>query len=282
MKASLGLPYSLRKKTMLHPSAFAKATPDKIAYRMAGSGACLTFRELEDASNRGAHLFRSVGLKAGDHIALMMENSLRFLEICWSAQRCGLYYTAISTHLTQDEIAYIVADCGAKVFVTSNAAADRAPSAKNFADAGVDIFICGAPREGFQSWDEAVARQPGTPVADEMGGFDMLYSSGTTGRPKGVKPRFPIEPLGDYSPNLQVLIRDMCGFDAQSVYLSPAPLYHAAPLAGLRSSWKNSMPKPISSSSRPIVRPTRSSSRPCSFACSNCRRRRVQNMIFRR
>jgi long-chain acyl-CoA synthetase len=215
---------------MLHPCEFAKTTPDKIAYRMAGSGACLTFRELEDAANRGAHLLRSIGLKSGDHIALMMENSLRFLEICWAAQRCGLYYTAISTHLTQDEIAYIVSDCGAKVFVTSDAVVERAPSAKSMSDTGVNLFICGARHEGFQSWDDAVARQPTTPVADQMGGYDMLYSSGTTGRPKGVKPRFPIEPLGDYSPNLQTLVRTLCGFDAQSVYLSPAPLYHAAPL----------------------------------------------------
>src|SRR5271156_5067237 len=110
---------------MLHPSAIAKIMPDKIAYRMARSGATLTFRELDEAANRGAQLFRSLGLKSGDHIALMLENSLRFVEICWAAQRSGLYYAAISTHLTAGEIAYIIADCGAKLFVTSTQLADQ-------------------------------------------------------------------------------------------------------------------------------------------------------------
>jgi fatty-acyl-CoA synthase len=215
---------------MLHPSAFAKTQPDKIAYRMARSGATLTFRELDEASNRGANLFRSLGLQAGDHIALMLENSLRFLEICWAAQRSGLYFTAISTHLTPGEIAYIIKDCGARVFIASTAVADHAPPAEVLSEDGVKLFICGGTRGGFQSWDEAVAQQPSTPIADEMGGYDMLYSSGTTGRPKGVKSSLPLEPLGDYYPRLHTLIRDMCRFDAQSVYLSPAPLYHAAPL----------------------------------------------------
>lgn len=215
---------------MLHPTTFAKTTPDKIAYCMARSGATLTYRELEEASNRGAHLFRALGLKAGDHIALMLENSLRFLEICWAAQRSGLYYTAISTHLTAAEIAYIIKDCGAKVFITSIAVADHAPPADILREGGVKLFISGGARAGFQSWEDAVASQPITPIADEIGGYDMLYSSGTTGRPKGVKPRYPLEPLGDYAPNIRVLVRDMCGIDETSTYLSPAPLYHAAPL----------------------------------------------------
>jgi long-chain acyl-CoA synthetase len=215
---------------MLHPSAFAQTTPDKIAYRMAQSGATLTFRELEEAANRGAHVFRALGLQAGDHIAFMLENSLRFLEICWSAQRSGLYFTAISTHLTQGEIAYIIKDCGARVFIASSAVIDQAPPAAALLQDGVQLFMSNGTHEGFQSWEAAVAQQPTTPIADQMGGFDMLYSSGTTGRPKGVKSSLPLEPLGDYYPRLHPLIRDMCRFDAQSVYLSPAPLYHAAPL----------------------------------------------------
>ncbi len=99
---------------MSHPSVHAQNTPDKIAYRMAGSGESLTYRELDRRSNQGAHLFRSLGLQKGDHIALLMENTLAFMEICWAAQRSGLYYTAISRYLTADEIAYIVRDCGAR------------------------------------------------------------------------------------------------------------------------------------------------------------------------
>jgi fatty-acyl-CoA synthase/long-chain acyl-CoA synthetase len=99
---------------MTHPSIYARTQPGKIAYRMAGSGKAISYRELDELSNQGAHLFRSLGLKAGDHIAFLMENRLAFMEICWAAQRAGLYYTAISRYLTQDEIAYIVEDCGAR------------------------------------------------------------------------------------------------------------------------------------------------------------------------
>src|SRR3954464_8654811 len=112
-------------RDMTHPSIHARATPDKIAYQMAGTGKAITYRELDELSNQGAHLFRSLGLKAGDHIALLMENRLAFMEICWAAQRAGLYYTAISRYLTQDEIAYIVKDCGAKVFITTPKCAEQ-------------------------------------------------------------------------------------------------------------------------------------------------------------
>src|SRR6202158_960760 len=92
---------------------------------MAGSGKSITYRELDELSNQGAHLFRALDLKAGDHIAFLMENRLAFMEICWAAQRSGLYYTAISRYLPQDEIAYIVKDCGARVVITSPKCADR-------------------------------------------------------------------------------------------------------------------------------------------------------------
>src|SRR6478672_5026371 len=104
---------------MTHPSIHAHTYPNKIAYQMAGTGKAITYRELDELSNQGAQLFRSLGLKAGDHIALLMENRLAFMEICWAAQRSGLYYTAISRYLKQDEIDYIIADCGAKVVITS-------------------------------------------------------------------------------------------------------------------------------------------------------------------
>src|SRR5499433_2007316 len=111
---------------MTHPSIHARTDPDKTAYKMAGTGKAITYRELDELSNQGAHLFRKLGLKAGDHIALLMENRLACMELCWAAQRAGLYYTAISRYLTQDEIAYIVRDCGAKVFITSAKCAEQA------------------------------------------------------------------------------------------------------------------------------------------------------------
>ena len=215
---------------MLHPSHHALTQPDKVVYLMAGSGKTLTYRELDDASNRGAQLLRSLGLEAGDHMALLFENSLRFFEICWAAQRSGIYYTAISTYLVADEIAYIVGDCGAKVLVVSDALKPLAEKLSPQLPAGTARYMSGAAAPGWASWDTVLAAQPATPVADEIVGYDMLYSSGTTGRPKGVKPPFKNDPLGTLSPLLQLLVQKMCGVDERCVYLSPAPLYHAAPL----------------------------------------------------
>ena len=110
---------------MTHPSVYARTQPDKIAYQMAGSGKAISYRELDELSNQGAHLFRALGLKAGDHVAFLIENRLAFMETCWAAQRSGLYYTAISRYLTQDEIAYIVKDCGARLVITSPKCADQ-------------------------------------------------------------------------------------------------------------------------------------------------------------
>jgi long-chain acyl-CoA synthetase len=218
---------------MTHPSVYARTQPDKIAYQMAGSGETISYRELDEASNQGAQLFRSLGLKEGDHIALLIENRLEFMEICWAAQRSGLYYTAISRYLTQDEIAYIVRDCGARVVITSAKCAEpikalvteasRAPHAPLF-------YMIDEPLPGFRSWDRELAQQPTTPIADEVAGYDMLYSSGTTGRPKGIKRQSEHNPIDLPNPFLKLLCANMCGMNADSIYLSPAPLYHAAPL----------------------------------------------------
>jgi acyl-CoA synthetase (AMP-forming)/AMP-acid ligase II len=215
---------------MMHPSFHARSNPDKIAYRMAGSGEAITYRELDEISNKGAQLFRSLGLRAEDHIALLVENSLRFLEICWAAQRCGLLYTAISTHLTDAEIAYIVRDCGARVFVLSSNTGHDVAALAEICGPEVMIYVSGETKLALASWDMTVAGQPAIPVGDEICGYDMLYSSGTTGRPKGVKPQFKNEPLGSMNPLLVLLCAKMCGMDAETTYLSPAPLYHAAPL----------------------------------------------------
>ena len=214
---------------MSHPSHHARSNPAKIAYRMAGSGKAITYAQLDERSNRGAHLFRSLGLKAGDHIALLMENRLEFLEICWAAQRSGLYYTAISRYLTQDEIAYIVKDCGARIVVTSPKCADAVVPLLTASGAPA-FYMVDTPSPGFMSWEDALAAQPATPVAGEIAGTDMLYSSGTTGRPKGIKRQAEPTPIDQPNPFLMLLCSKMCGMSRDSIYLSPAPLYHAAPL----------------------------------------------------
>jgi long-chain acyl-CoA synthetase len=215
---------------MTHPSHHALTQPDKIAYQMAGTGEAISYRELDGLSNQGAQLFRSLGLEAGDHIALLMENRLAFMEICWAAQRSGLYFTAISRYLTRDEIAYIVSDCGAKVVITSPKCAEVIAGLINDTPGAPDFFMIDEPLPGFRSWDHEAARQPTTPIADEVAGTDMLYSSGTTGRPKGIKRESQNLPIDVPNPFLKLLCADMCGMSSDSIYLSPAPLYHAAPL----------------------------------------------------
>ncbi|MCO5130398.1 MAG: acyl-CoA synthetase [Xanthobacteraceae bacterium] len=215
---------------MTHPSHYAKTQPDKIAYQMAGSGKAITYRELDALSNQGAHLFRSLGLKAGDHIAFLMENRLAFMEICWAAQRAGLYYTAISRYLKQDEIDYIVKDCGARVVITTPTCAGQIKGLVGDAPGAPLFYMTDEPQPGFRSWDKETSDQPTTPVADEVAGYDMLYSSGTTGRPKGIKRTHEYGPIDVPNPFLRLLCEKMCGMGQDSIYLSPAPLYHAAPL----------------------------------------------------
>jgi long-chain acyl-CoA synthetase len=213
----------------MYPGAHAKTTPDKPAYVMAASGETVTYKELDERSNRLAHLFREAGLVRGDAIAFMLENHPRFLEIAWAAQRSGLYYTAISSRLTQSEAEYIVNDCGAKAFITSDYKRDVAvalvPATPNVQ---VRLMLDGTA-EGYESYEDAVAKRPATPIEDESEGVDMLYSSGTTGRPKGVRLPLPEGEMGQPS-GVTALGQMLYGFDADTVYLSPAPLYHAAPL----------------------------------------------------
>ncbi len=213
----------------MHPYIHAKSHPDKPAYIMAGSGETVTYRQLDEQSNRIAQLFRSLGLKPGDHIALYLENNARFFEICWGAQRSGLVYTALSSRLTAAEVDYIVTDCEARLFVTSRYLAERAAELAPLMKGVAHRFMVDGTIAGYDSWEAAVARCPATPIADQIAGHDMLYSSGTTGRPKGVLPVQEPQPI-DYDNPLLAMTRQRYGMGLDTLYLSPAPLYHAAPL----------------------------------------------------
>jgi long-chain acyl-CoA synthetase len=196
---------------------------------MAGSGEVVTYRELDDASNRAAHLFRANGLRAGDHIAILMENHPRFFELCWGAQRSGIIYTAISTRLTPGEAAYIIADSGSKLLVTSKALQGVAADLVALTPGLTTRLMVDGTIDGYDSYEQLVERYPPTPIADQTAGRDMLYSSGTTGRPKGVLAPLPATAID--APNALVqLCNALYGIDERTVYLSPAPLYHAAPL----------------------------------------------------
>jgi long-chain acyl-CoA synthetase len=214
----------------MHPSEHARRTPDKPAIVMSGSGRTVTYRALEDGSNRFARWLRAHGLRPGDRIALVVENHPRFHELCFGAHRAGVVYTALSTRLTAGEAAYIVDDCGARVVV---ATADTLSVAAGLDAAAVPrvearLMIDGT-LPGWTAYEAAVDGLPAERIADETAGCDMLYSSGTTGRPKGV---FVPPELGaiDATYRLLEVCRDHFGMDEHTVYLSPAPLYHAAPL----------------------------------------------------
>jgi long-chain acyl-CoA synthetase len=218
----------IREMTM-HPAIHASTSPDKAAIVMASTGQSVSYGALNDASNQVAHMLRAAGLKAGDVIALMLENSPAFFELAWGAQRAGLYFTCLSTKLLPDEIAYILSDSGAQLMFVSPNLAAPAKEALSSLDAPITTYSVGGAIAGFDNYEAARDKMPKTAIADESAGADMLYSSGTTGRPKGIKVALTGAPID--APNaFLMLCQAVYGISANSIYLSPAPLYHAAPL----------------------------------------------------
>lgn len=214
---------------MPHPRITAETYPHKPAIIMGDSGEMVTYRQLEERANQGAQLFRSLGLQTGDHIGMMMENNASFLCIVWAAQRAGLIFTPVSTHLKQDETSYILENCKAKLFIGSHALLEVAQQMLAEAKGVENFLMVGGVVDGYESWEEALDTQPNTPIEDEANGVPMLYSSGTTGKPKGVL----VPPISDDPADPQPMALGLgvaFGFGLETVYLSTAPLYHAAPL----------------------------------------------------
>ena len=195
---------------------------------MVGSGESVSYRELDERSNQGAHLFRSLGLRRGMCIAILLENSARFFEIVWAAQRAGLYYTCISTSFTVQEICYQVADSGATVLMVSAAKSSIQDTLSRQLN-DLKVMVVGSQIETEMSFELARAKMPIVPIADESPGTDMLYSSGTTGKPKGIQSALPDGSIAERT-RLVRLGEELYGMDLNTVFLSPAPLYHSAPL----------------------------------------------------
>ena len=215
----------------MYPGTIAAQHPDRPAIVMGTSGEAVTYRELDERSNRLAHLLRTAGLGEGDHVALLMENHPRFLEVVWAALRSGLYITTINSHLTAEEVTYIVGDCGARALVTSAALAPVAAELDWDAVEEVQTrLVVGCQLAGFERYEDAVAAFPSHPLTVESTGATMLYSSGTTGRPKGVLRPLPGTKPWEEDARLAGTSQ-VYGFRDGMVYLSPAPMYHAAPLA---------------------------------------------------
>jgi acyl-CoA synthetase (AMP-forming)/AMP-acid ligase II len=213
----------------VHPGVHAASSPDKAAVILAGSGETLSYARLEDQSRRLAHLLAARGLATGDHVALLMENSTEYFTSVWAALRSGLYVTPINWHLGPGEAGYVVRDCGARALLTSGRFGELMTHMEdNLTAVESRLSVRGAPT-GFENLETLVADQPTDAREDERDGTIMFYSSGTTGKPKGIKAPLRGDPFGT-NQGLSGLMTFLYSFTPESVYLCPAPLYHAAPL----------------------------------------------------
>ena len=202
--------------------------PSAMAAIIAETGAGITFGELEDRSRQLAHLLRERGLGPGSHVAVLLENHVRYFEVCWAAQRSGLYITPINWHLGGEEAGYILSDCEATALVTSSRMSDLVASLGSHLDGVTTRLSVDGGIDGFEDYETVLAPQPTEPLDDETEGSLMLYSSGTTGHPKGILPPLSGAPFG--TGGVVDALVGMYGFGVGTRYLVPAPLYHAAPL----------------------------------------------------
>ena len=203
-----------------HPKRYAESSPDRPAVIVGDTAATLSYGAMESRSNRLANAFRSLGLGVGDHVAILMENRLEYFEAVWAGMRSGLFVTPINWHLSSDEVEYIIRDCGASVLVTSSACAALTRGAV------ADVKLAHRRwriRRGFRFISTAFwkpSRRPRSRTSAKAAG--CIYSSGTTGRPKGIKPPSVGGVLGEES-SFTGLVRGLYGGDESTVYLSPAP-----------------------------------------------------------
>ena len=214
----------------MYPGTYAAEAPDRIAAVMASTGETLSYGELERRSVQLAHVLHETGLRPGDVVALLTENSLRAFEVYWAALRSGLYITAVNYRLKPDEVAYIVSDSGATALIVS---AEQAATAEAIAGltTGVKLRLAfGGPVTGHGSYEETIAAASAVLFADQPHGATMLYSSGTTGLPKGVRPTLPGHQVAEPGEALVTLAGQFFGVNRDTAYLSPGPIYHAAPL----------------------------------------------------
>ena len=218
----------------MHPIAHAATRPDHPAVIMAGSGAIMTYGEMDAEANRFARLLRAHGIghtaKGGDAFAVLLENRVEYYVLAWGSQRVGTMLVPVSTRLTGPEIAYILRDSEAKILVTSTRFSEVLSTIRAECP---DLEILVMDSGEADDFAAELSRHSADAVDDQHAGQNMLYSSGTTGRPKGVKPA----PPEDSDPQAPVPLVGLATMgvgwpsDGSMVYLSPAPLYHAAPLA---------------------------------------------------
>ncbi len=213
----------------VYAGKYAVERADRPAVILGSTGESISYAEYDARTNRLAHLLRAHGLAIGDHYSILMENNLRYLETCGAGERAGLFYTPINSHLTAEEVAYILTNSDSKVLITSTQLADVARAALAQAPGVTLALIVDGPGDDtFVDYVEATATHPSTPIDDERLGAAMLYSSGTTGRPKGI-----VRTLSGQGPGeptaLQAFLTQAWRYREGMIYLCPAPMYHSAP-----------------------------------------------------
>ncbi|MBU2512914.1 acyl-CoA synthetase [bacterium] len=215
---------------MKHHTVYAKTKPDAPAIIMVNSGEIITCHEYSYKVNQIAQYFKKIGLKEKDNIAVLLENCDIYMEIINAAFDAGLLITNISTHLKLDEAEYVINNCEAKLLITSERFSELAKQLYDCTPLVAHHLMLGATIDGYDSFEEIVAHYKGVPIDYNISGTFLLYSSGTTGRPKGIKWEVPDIPVGTMDPALE----GMCALfqiNDKSVYLSTQPLYHSAPAA---------------------------------------------------
>lgn len=212
-----------------HPHYHAGVEPERLALVIADTGESISYGRLTENSARAARMLDKLGCRQGDTIALLSENSPVFLEICWAAKDSGLHYACVSTQLNADDATYVVENSDARVLIVSHRQADLARQVASRLSGEVLLLMYGGEGEGFDAYETLRDRQAATPLTGRVRGASMLYSSGTTGRPKGVRTELQDVPATE-PPLRHGLLVDFFGFGRESVFINPGPFYHAAPL----------------------------------------------------
>ncbi|CAN5168661.1 acyl-CoA synthetase [soil metagenome] len=212
----------------MNPMVIAQTRPDHPATIMSGSGQVMTYAQLDDTARRFATVLRALGLRYGDHIALYVDNEIMYHPVAWGAWFAGLYFTPISTRLTPEEVRYIIADSGSQLVIASPSHEAAMATVRDAMPQVAHWYLTG-PGTGLIP---DIGPKIGAATPLEVGpsdriGSDMLYSSGTTGRPKGIKP--PLGATRDQPNPLAALLGKLYGFGPETRYLTPAPLYHGSP-----------------------------------------------------
>lgn len=218
----------------MYPGKYVLEHPEKPAFIMASTGEAVSYGEYEARTNRLAHLLLDQGLKRTDHYAIFMENNNRFMEACGGGERAGLYYTCVNSYLKADELAYILNNSESQILITSESRRETALAAVAMAPNIHLVLIVGGEGDGgrIRNFEQAVAGYPATRLAEEKHGMAMLYSSGTTGQPKGILRPMPDGPPEEQIP-LYLFLEKLWQYREGMIYLSPAPLYHSAPNAAV-------------------------------------------------